>query len=64
MQKSRELIFEPISIFGEKGQIALSQKEEFYRYYAKEKLEDGTYIVKAKYKPTPWIKNKPMENGK
>ena len=56
--KEREVIFEPISIFAEKGEISLSQKEEFYRYYANEKLPDGTYIIKAKYKPTSWIKNK------
>ncbi len=54
--KEREVIFEPISIFAEKGEISLSQKEEFYRYFAKEKAQEGTYIIKAKYKPTPWIK--------
>lgn len=56
--KDREVLFEPIKLFSEKEEITLFQKEEFYRYYAKEKLQDGTYIVKAKYKPTSWIKNK------
>lgn len=56
--KAREVLFEPIGIIGKKGEIALSQKEEFYRYYSNEKLSDGTYIVKAKYKPTPWIETK------
>ena len=56
--KEREIIFEPIALFSQKGKIALTQKEEFYRYYGNEKLQDGTYIIKAKYKPTSWIKNK------
>ena len=56
--KERESIFEPITLYSQKAEIALTQKEEFYRYYANEKLPDGTYIIKAKYKPTSWIKNK------
>ena len=56
--KEREAIFESIKLFSQKGEIPLTQKEEFYRYYANEKLQDGTYIIKAKYKPTHWIKNK------
>jgi len=58
ISKERETIFEPIKLFSPKAEIPLIQKEEFYRYYANEKLQDGTYIIKAKYKPTPWIKNK------
>ena len=56
--REREVIFEPITLYSQKGEILLTQKEEFYRYYANEKLQDGTYIIKAKYKPTSWIKNK------
>ena len=56
--KDREVLFEPIKLFSEKEEITLFQKEEFYRYYGNEKLQDGTYIIKAKYKPTSWIKNK------
>ena len=58
IEKKRETIFEAIKLFSQRGEIPLTQKEEFYRYYANEKLKDGTYVIKAKYKPTSWIKNK------
>ena len=33
--KERESIFEPITLYSQKAEIALTQKEEFYRYYSK-----------------------------
>ena len=53
--KEREILFEPVKIISENGEITLTQAEEFYTYFAKDSLKSGTYIVKAKYKETPWI---------
>ncbi|QKF91186.1 DUF4198 domain-containing protein [Arcobacter cloacae] len=56
--KDREVLFEPLSVINEKGNIKVNQEKEFYKYTSKENLEDGTYIIKAKYKPTAWIETK------
>lgn len=59
--KERTVLFEPIEIIGEKSKQVLSQKGESYSYVGKEALKEGTYIVKATYKPTSWIE---MSDGK
>lgn len=56
IKKERVSIFKPISIISNKDSITLTQKGKNYSYIGEEKLKKGTYIVKAKYKPTSWIK--------
>lgn len=54
--QKRLSLFEPIEVIGENKSFTLSQKGENYTYVGKEKLQEGTYIIKATYKPTAWIK--------
>ncbi len=55
IKEERKVLFEPIKVIGEDTTLTLSQKGELYSYVGKDKLKDGTYIIKATYKPTPWI---------
>ena len=54
--KERLSLFNPIEIVAEKETLVLSQKGEEYNYEGKKPLQEGTYIIKAAYKPTAWIK--------
>ncbi len=55
ISEKRTELFNPIEIIGEKESFVLSLKNENYNYEGK-KLEEGTYLVNATYKPTAWIK--------
>lgn len=54
--QERTVLFEPIQVMGKNYQETLTQKGENYHYEAKAPFNKGTYIVKASYKPTAWIK--------
>lgn len=47
-------IFEPIKVVGKNYQEVLTQKGENYHYEGK-KLDKGTYLLLAQYKPTTWL---------
>ncbi len=52
--EERMVLFEPVKVFGKNYEDVLSQTGESYHYEAKKPLMNGTYIVQAYYKPTPW----------
>ncbi len=52
--KKRLNSFEPVQVFGTDYMETLTNKGKNYHYENKSFLSNGTYIVKAYYKPTPW----------
>ncbi len=52
--EDRLSIFEPVKVFGKDYQKDLTQKGESYHYEGDSALPEGTYILKARYKPTVW----------
>lgn len=59
--QERQSLFEPVEIVGKTKNIVLSQKGESYSYVGKDALKEGTYIIKATYKQTPWIETEDGE---
>ncbi|WP_419677614.1 DUF4198 domain-containing protein [Aliarcobacter lanthieri] len=49
-------IFEPISIIDKDLKITTLKNDENYKYSSKKSLDDGTYILKSRYKTTYWTK--------
>ncbi len=53
--EERLQLFEPLKVIGEGYSEILSQQGENHHYAGKSKLSEGTYLLEAYYKPTPWI---------
>lgn len=56
--EERLQLFEPLKIVGKDYAESLSQQGENYHYAGKSKLPEGTYLLEAYYKPTPWVESK------
>jgi uncharacterized GH25 family protein len=56
--EERLQLFEPLKVFGKDYTEVLTQQGENHHYSGKSKLPDGTYVVEAYYKPTPWVESK------
>jgi len=54
ISEERVSIFEPVKVIGRNGTIQLKQSNYNYNYIGDKKLEKGTYIINANYKPTAW----------
>ncbi len=54
--QERTVLFDPVQVEGENLHEILTPKEKNYHFESKAPLSDGTYVVKASYKPTAWIK--------
>ncbi len=52
--EERLSIFEPVQVIGKDYQESLTVKGENYHYESNKALPEGTYILKATYKPTVW----------
>lgn len=56
--EERLQLFEPLKIVGKDSTEILTQQGENHHYAGKSKLPEGTYVVEAYYKPTPWVESK------
>ncbi|NDY57776.1 DUF4198 domain-containing protein [Desulfovibrio sulfodismutans] len=56
--EERLQLFEPLKVFGKDYNEVLTQQGENHHYAGKSKLPDGTYVVEAYYRPTPWVESK------
>jgi uncharacterized GH25 family protein len=56
--EERLQLFEPLKVFGKDYTEVLTQQGENHHYAGKSKLPDGTYVLEAYYKPTPWVESK------
>lgn len=53
--EERLQLFEPLKVIGKDHTETLSPQGENHHYVGKSKLPEGTYVLEAYYKPTPWV---------